>query len=111
MQTPENAIDLTQDRCAPISVHIVYALPDTVWRRTVQLARSGTVRDALNASGFFDAFSDCQADTIQVGIYGQQCSLSRILNQNDRLEIYRPLVFDPMESRRRRARHKRNARG
>src|SRR3546814_10501406 len=42
----------------------------------------------------------------KVGVYGQECTLDRVLTDGDRVEIYRPLVFDPMESRRRRALHR-----
>ncbi len=41
-----------------------------------------------------------------MGVYGQRCRDDYILADGDRLELYRPLQFDPKESRRRRAMHK-----
>jgi len=93
-----------------IDVEIVYAKPETIWRRNLQLAAGTVVRDALTYSGFFEQFSDYSVDTVQVGIYGQACSLDRPLVCGDRIEVYRPLVFDPMESRRRRAQHRQRIR-
>lgn len=72
----------------------------------MQLTSGATVQQALTQSGFFSEYPDFQPTTIKVGIYGQQCTLDRVLHDKDRIEIYRPLVFDPMESRRRRARHR-----
>lgn len=89
-----------------IRVEIIYARPEGVWRRQLQIAASSTVQQALVLSRFFDEFPDWNSETVQVGIYGQQCTLDRVLNNHDRIEIYRPLVFDPMESRRRRALHR-----
>jgi putative ubiquitin-RnfH superfamily antitoxin RatB of RatAB toxin-antitoxin module len=40
-------------------------------------------------------------------VYGRACAPDHVLQDGDRLEIYRPLDFDPQESRRRRAAHRR----
>lgn len=93
-----------------IDIEVVYAKPQTIWRRNVQLAPGAVVRDALAYSGFFEQFSAYSADTVQVGVYGQLCTLDRPLVSGDRIEVYRPLVFDPMESRRRRAQHRQRIR-
>ena len=39
-------------------------------------------------------------------MFGQACEFDRVLADQDRVEVYRALVFDPMESRRRRAVHR-----
>lgn len=93
---------------ALIDVELVYARPESVWRHTLRLVSHSTVRDALELSGFFDQFRDYRIDTVTVGIYGQMCALDRKLKHDDRIEVYRELVFDPMESRRRRAKHRQN---
>lgn len=89
---------------------VVHALPHTVWQRTITLARGSTIQEALTASGFFEAFPELDRDSLRTGIHGRQRSPNTLLQPQDRVEIYRPLVFDPMESRRRRARHKENKR-
>jgi putative ubiquitin-RnfH superfamily antitoxin RatB of RatAB toxin-antitoxin module len=40
---------------------------------------------------------------LEIGVYGRRCEADTPLCDGDRVEIYRPLNFDPMESRRRRA--------
>lgn len=91
----------------PLSVYVAYALPDSVWLKALQVEPGTTVAQALFASGFADAFPDyAKADVPAVGLFGQVCSLERVLADGDRIEIYRPLVFDAMESRRRRALHR-----
>ncbi|MBW8896792.1 MAG: RnfH family protein [Massilia sp.] len=41
--------------------------------------------------------------TQPVGIYGKKKTLDSALRDRDRIEIYRPLVADPKDSRRKRA--------
>jgi putative ubiquitin-RnfH superfamily antitoxin RatB of RatAB toxin-antitoxin module len=41
--------------------------------------------------------------TQPVGIYGKKKTLDTLLRDRDRIEIYRPLVADPKDSRRKRA--------
>ena len=42
-----------------------------------------------------------------VGIYSKKVSLDKVLQDGDRVEIYRPLVEDPKDKRRKRAKAKR----
>jgi hypothetical protein len=91
-----------------IRVQVVYARPGQVWCRQVQLPAASTLKQALNASGFFQAHPQYASITPRAGVYGRECSLDHTVNDGDRVEIYRPLVFDPMESRRRRAAHKKS---
>jgi putative ubiquitin-RnfH superfamily antitoxin RatB of RatAB toxin-antitoxin module len=62
-----------------------------------------TVEHAIRVSGILDRFPhiDLRADT--VGIFGQRASLEDTVFNGDRIEIYRPLVVDPKQARRRRA--------
>ena len=76
-------------------VEVVRALPETAEVRSVVLPEGATVGDAVAASGLRgDAF----------GIFGKQVQPEHPLRDGDRVEIYRPLVMDPKEARRRRAR-------
>ena len=93
----------------PVSVQIVYAhTAQHIWVRQLSLSAGSTASDALQASHFFREFPNYAADCVRVGVFGRECALGQILNDGDRLEIYRPLVFDPMESRRRRAVHRKS---
>jgi putative ubiquitin-RnfH superfamily antitoxin RatB of RatAB toxin-antitoxin module len=90
----------------PLHIEIVYPLPDEVWQRTLALPRGSTVRDAIVRSGLLQDHPGLSLDDLPVGIFGQSCALDRVLQDADRVEILRPLVFDPMVSRRRRAQHR-----
>lgn len=89
-----------------LSVHVVYAQAHDVWQVTLELPQGATVAQALEVSRFAASFPSYPGDAPVVGVFGQTCSLDRILADGDRIEIYRPLTFDPMESRHRRALHR-----
>jgi len=62
----------------------------------VRLPAGATVRDAVAASGL-------AVDWSAVGIFGRRVAAEAPVSDGDRVEIYRPLVNDPKEARRRRA--------
>lgn len=39
----------------------------------------------------------------RLGVWGRACDAARVLRDNDRIEIYRPLLVDPKDARRTRA--------
>lgn len=90
-----------------IGVIVCYALPGHAWQRDVRLPEGATVQDALAASGFAQAFPVVKPWERGVGIFGRATEPAARLADGDRVEIYRGLTFDPKESRRRRAEHRR----
>ncbi|PWC17664.1 RnfH family protein [Brenneria corticis] len=86
-----------------IRVEVVYALPERQYLRTVTLAEGSSVEQAIAASGLLELLADIDLQTNKVGIYSRTVKLSDILNDGDRVEIYRPLIADPKELRRQRA--------
>lgn len=91
---------------ASLSVQVVYAQAHGVWQVALELPQGATVAQALEASHYTGNVPNHSRDTPVVGIFGQVCPPDRILADGDRIEIYRPLSFDPMESRQRRALHR-----
>jgi len=89
-----------------VQVTVVYALPDRAWQARVRVPAGATLRQAVDASGFARAFPDVDAQRLDLGVYGERRSPAEFLAEGDRVELYRPLRFDPMESRRRRAAHR-----
>lgn len=85
-----------------ISVEVVCAWPGRVWLRRLSLPEGSTVADALAASGSRQALSGERLSG-RVGIFGQLVTNGRLLRDGDRIELYRPLIADPKEARRRRA--------
>lgn len=90
-----------------IGVTVCYALPGHAWQRELHLPDGATVQEALKASGFSQAFPVVKPWESGVGIFGRATEPQARLADGDRVEIYRGLTFDPMESRRRRAEHRR----
>jgi putative ubiquitin-RnfH superfamily antitoxin RatB of RatAB toxin-antitoxin module len=79
-----------------MQVEVVYASPASQQVVKVQLKPGATVRDAVVASGFY-------IKNYKLGIFGRTVPLDTKVADGDRVEIYRPLLIDPKEARRRRA--------
>ncbi|NYT64808.1 RnfH family protein [Alcaligenaceae bacterium] len=89
-----------------IAVQLIYATPNVIWCRDLHLSAVSTVAQALEQGGFWSDHPELPRHLTTVGVYGQSCEPDHVLQDGDRVEVYRPLVFDPMESRRRRAIHR-----
>ena len=83
-------------------IEVVYALPEVQHRLHLELEDGARVRDALKAVERIPPFSELQLEEQAVGIFGRIVALDELLGPNDRVEVYRPLVVDPKEARRRR---------
>jgi putative ubiquitin-RnfH superfamily antitoxin RatB of RatAB toxin-antitoxin module len=92
-----------------VRVCVCYARPHQAWLRELALPAGATVSDAIGASGFAQAFPGLDPWQAGVGLFGRAVPATHVLHDGDRVEIYRPLAFDPMESRRRRATHRARA--
>jgi len=74
----------------------------------VSLSLTGTVREALIASGLLEHHG-LAIDALRCGIWGRRCDLGQALRDGDRVEIYRALAVDPKEARRLRYKGQRKA--
>lgn len=90
-----------------LRVSVCYPTPTATWERALTLPAGATLADALRESGFEAAFPGQDPWEQGVGVFGKLCRAETPLFDGDRVEIYRPLTFDPMVSRRRRADHRR----
>lgn len=86
-----------------IDVEVVYALPDEQMLFAVRVPRGSTLRTAIEHSGVMQRYSNIDLDRCAVGVYGKRAVMDDEVERGNRIEIYRPLVADPKESRRRRA--------
>lgn len=62
-----------------------------------------TVEQAIIASNILTICNDIDLTKNKVGIYSRPAKLSDNVRDGDRVEIYRPLIADPKEMRRKRA--------
>lgn len=88
-----------------IIVEVVCATTEEQVLRRVRLSEGGTVMQAIEASGIRSALREGEMiDPRQLGVFSKKVTPDHVLLDGDRVEIYRPLLLDPMEARRRRAR-------
>ncbi len=87
-----------------ISVQVVYAGTETQTVRCVDVTEGSTAMEAVEASGIADDIPKEAIHPERLGIFSRRVSAGHVLQQGDRIEIYRPLLLDPMEARRNRAR-------
>lgn len=86
-----------------ITVEVVYARADEQALIPLQAESGLTVREAIERSGILQQFPEVDLNRNRVGIFGRIANLDQILEDGERVEIYRPLIADPKEARKRRA--------
>jgi putative ubiquitin-RnfH superfamily antitoxin RatB of RatAB toxin-antitoxin module len=62
-----------------------------------------TVKEAIERSGILRRFPEIDLAANKVGVFGKLTKLDQALQNGDRVEIYRPLIADPKEQRKKRA--------
>ncbi|KPC34693.1 UPF0125 protein [Pseudomonas syringae pv. cilantro] len=90
---------------ASIQIEVVYATAQRQVLLTVDVPAGSSVREALALSGMDREFPELDLAQCPVGIFGKVVAdpAVRVLEAGERVEIYRPLLADPMEIRRLRA--------
>lgn len=83
-----------------IRVELALALPDRQSIKEMMVKRGTTVMEAFEASGMKEEFLATHPQPLEFGIFSEPCDGSRVLVEDDRIEVYRPLVFDPKDRRR-----------
>ena len=82
---------------------MVYALPGGEDAVTLDMDPGATAVDAVLASGLLERHPEIDLRRQKLGIYGTVVPRDAPLRDGDRVELYRPLVMDAKEARRRRA--------
>lgn len=86
-----------------ITVSIAYADHQQQWLKEITVQRGASVGDAVIKSGFLqdvDGLVGRSVDSLSLGVYAQKVDPDTLLEDGDRVEIYRPLIADPKEVRR-----------
>ncbi len=87
-------------------IEVVYALPEEQTLISLDVEQGTTVEQAVKLSGVLEKFTDIDLTKNKIGIFGKVTKSDQVLRDKDRIEIYRPLIADPKESRRKRAEKK-----
>ncbi len=80
-------------------VEVVLAWPDRYLRRVLELPEGCTVAEAMEEAGL-----DPAGEAVAAAVHGVLARPLQLVCDGDRIELLRPLLADPKENRRRRAR-------
>ncbi len=96
-----------------ITVEVAYALPERQRIVELQVPAGTTALEAVRQSGIERLFPEIDLDAVNLGIFSQVLGTKGLppaaeyrMRERDRVEIYRPLIADPKEARRKRAEKK-----
>ena len=85
-----------------MNVGVCYAEADRqLWMR-LEVPDDSTIEEAIKLSGVLKLYPDINLGTQKVGIFGKIATLETIVNEGDRVEIYRQITVDPQTVQRRR---------
>ncbi len=85
-----------------LNIEIIYALPHEQILLRMQVPVGCTVTAAIQMSGILNKYPAIDLAVNKLGIFGKLVKPDTILREQDRIEIYRPLLADPKETRRQR---------
>lgn len=86
-----------------VTLEVAYATPADQTVLILESEPGITVEQAIERSGILDQHPEIDLKVNKVGVYGKAAKLNQVLNSGDRVEIYRPLIADPKEARKKRA--------
>ena len=106
------------DSSNSISVEVAYALPEKQKIIPLNVVVGTTAFEAVVQSGIANHFEGLDVETADMGIFGNALgskglppAKEYVLQDHDRVEIYRPLIADPKALRKERAAKARKKRG
>ena len=84
-------------------VEVAYAPNATTqWVHSIRIRAGSTVAYAIRQSGLLQHHPELILAQLKVGIFSKMVTLDTLVQAGDRIEIYRPLLIDPKNSRKRR---------
>jgi len=86
-----------------LTVEVIFATPEEQNLLVVQVPASSTIEHCIRVSGVLDLHPEIDLNHMKVGLFSQIKPLDHEVIDGDRIEIYRPLIADPKEVRRKRA--------
>ena len=87
-----------------ISVELIYATAEQQDLHLLEVEQGTTVEQLIELSGILEKYPEIDLKKAnKVGIFGKLTKIDTVLREKDRVEIYRPLIADPKEVRRKRA--------
>lgn len=84
-------------------IEVAYATPQKQAIIELEIDAASSPRDAVRQSQIKLQFPEIDLDSCDLGVFGKPVAEDYLLNDGDRIEIYRALIADPKEIRRQRA--------
>jgi putative ubiquitin-RnfH superfamily antitoxin RatB of RatAB toxin-antitoxin module len=84
-------------------VEVIYATIDSQQLLSLNVSEQATIEDCIIQSGLMVQFPEIDLSVMKVGVFSQVKPLDYVVNEGDRVEIYRPLIADPKVVRRQKA--------
>ena len=88
-----------------LSIMVCYAKAQQQETISLIVPSQTSVLQAIQQSGILERYPEINLSENSVGIFGNVATLNQVLQDKDRVEIYRSLQMNPMEARRLRAEH------
>ena len=89
---------------AKIYVEVAYALPEQQRIIALEVNVGCTAYEAAVQSGIAKFFPGLDLDAAAMGVFGKAVKpKAHVMQAGERVEIYRPLIADPKEARKKRA--------
>tara|TARA_R110002126_G_C10445118_1_gene499250 strand:- start:297 stop:629 length:333 start_codon:yes stop_codon:yes gene_type:complete len=86
-----------------LTVEVAYALPEQQTLLTLSVLQGSTVQQVIEQSGILQQYPDIDLSQQKFGVWSRPVKADELVKEGDRIEIYRPLIADPKDLRRRRA--------
>ena len=92
-----------------LEIELVYALPHEQVAEILRVPAGTTIGQAIKQSRVVVRYAEIADDSLAIGLFGRRTAPNTVLREYDRIEIYRPLIADPKQTRRMRARRSGNS--
>ena len=96
-------MNMSSQSAESIYIEIAYATADNQMILECHVEPGTSPRDAVINSSIDEYFPEIDKEGCDIGIFGKVIRQDHELENGDRIEIYRPLIADPKEVRKRRA--------
>lgn len=84
-------------------VELIFATLEDQEIMSIDAGDGATIQTCIDQSGVLLKFPEIDLASMKVGIFSQVKPLDYLVQEGDRIEIYRPLIADPKVVRRKKA--------
>jgi putative ubiquitin-RnfH superfamily antitoxin RatB of RatAB toxin-antitoxin module len=79
-----------------MQIGVAYSEPSKQIWLNIEVPEDATVQIAIEKSGILKMFPHLDLAEQKVGVFGKLAKLDAALRAGDRVEIYRPIICDPL---------------